>query len=1056
MAAGGPWSVKGIDPRARETALEAARREGKTLGEWLNAIILEGDDEPPGFAGARPDPYAYEARGGGGGGDDDLPSKLRALSERLEAVEQRSTMAITGIDQSMKGVIARLEKAEADAGETRDTHDTLAERLQALESDERPEQSVRAVKGLEDAVATVAGHVHERDKRAHGRFGEVEDRLSALGDKLEKAAEDLGRRIDSASDHAAMQARRETESLRQAFETHKDDAETALTGLKDAVERINERLGSAERLTDNAVRALEASFANLDDRLRDAEESIQANSEAGVGERLERRFESLSEELKSAIADSRQSMADELQKAASAPRLDRLEQTLARSEKRHADTLAKLGRQIELLGDSVERRVESAERRLRSETSQERGLETRLRELETNSAGAARRIGDELLKVSERLTERIEASEARNAEAVSALADRLDRRLQEDEAAGGRDGGEDGLESRLKASEERTQAMIREAIAGVGAKLDAVRDENEEALSPVQSALASLARRLDAIESGDAPTADGPAPKTPEPGPLKPAESALDDDPEPEEDAYYVDAPETGAARANPFSGVGEAGPDDDAVEADAFGADSPFDPTSDLMFVDEPYGSRETAEPAAPSRPAPLGATADPNFLRSARSVMQKRGDAGESRDRGSPILGGREDNQGGGFGRAVLIGAGALATLALIGAAAMLVLNGGEPDAGPRLAAPDGATVGDLLAETDAGAAGTETPAPAETPAEPPVEEAAAEAEDAAAATAESALEEPADAPAEAPADAEAAQPAPTPQPDAPEEAPVETPVAEAAPQPDAATAGDPVSAAAAALAPPDLFQLGLAYLQSGETAAGARIVRAAADAGYPPAQYRLGKLYETGLGVAEDPLQARQWTERAANAGNRKAMHNLGVMYAEGRGAPQDMNAAAQWFERAALAGSPDSQFNLAVLYEQGRGRPRSLPDALAWYSIAARSGDQEAASRADALAGELPEEAVAEARQAASGFAPRPLDSAANAPAEDGDAALAGPAAVARAQAVLAQLGYDAGPPDGAIGPRTRAAIIRYQRDNGLAQTGEVSPRLLERLEVSRAR
>ncbi len=33
-----PWSVKGVDADARETAKEAARRAGMTLGEWLNAI----------------------------------------------------------------------------------------------------------------------------------------------------------------------------------------------------------------------------------------------------------------------------------------------------------------------------------------------------------------------------------------------------------------------------------------------------------------------------------------------------------------------------------------------------------------------------------------------------------------------------------------------------------------------------------------------------------------------------------------------------------------------------------------------------------------------------------------------------------------------------------------------------------------------------------------------------------------------------------------------------------------------------------------------------------
>lgn len=44
MSAGAPWSVKGIDPKAREVAKDLARRSGMTLGEWLNSMIMEDED----------------------------------------------------------------------------------------------------------------------------------------------------------------------------------------------------------------------------------------------------------------------------------------------------------------------------------------------------------------------------------------------------------------------------------------------------------------------------------------------------------------------------------------------------------------------------------------------------------------------------------------------------------------------------------------------------------------------------------------------------------------------------------------------------------------------------------------------------------------------------------------------------------------------------------------------------------------------------------------------------------------------------------------------------
>ena len=34
-----PWSVKGVEPEAREAAKIAARRAGLTIGAWLNQMI---------------------------------------------------------------------------------------------------------------------------------------------------------------------------------------------------------------------------------------------------------------------------------------------------------------------------------------------------------------------------------------------------------------------------------------------------------------------------------------------------------------------------------------------------------------------------------------------------------------------------------------------------------------------------------------------------------------------------------------------------------------------------------------------------------------------------------------------------------------------------------------------------------------------------------------------------------------------------------------------------------------------------------------------------------
>jgi peptidoglycan hydrolase-like protein with peptidoglycan-binding domain len=53
----------------------------------------------------------------------------------------------------------------------------------------------------------------------------------------------------------------------------------------------------------------------------------------------------------------------------------------------------------------------------------------------------------------------------------------------------------------------------------------------------------------------------------------------------------------------------------------------------------------------------------------------------------------------------------------------------------------------------------------------------------------------------------------------------------------------------------------------------------------------------------------------------------------------------------------------------------------------------------------------------------------------------------------AQVALQQLGYQPGPADGAYGPKTRKAIKRFQRDHGLAITGDLTPATVARIKKS---
>jgi len=182
----GPWSVKGIDARAREAARERARQEGMTLGEYLNSLILSAP-KPRAQAGA---------------------SSLNKLVSRIEAAEARSTLAITGIDQSVVGLLKRIEDAETEhiamarhvdgvMDDIRSTYDALRDKVRRMEEDDSAEQNLEALKALENALGKLASHVYEESAlaqneteaikgRVESGFVDVNDRLETMDTKVEK------------------------------------------------------------------------------------------------------------------------------------------------------------------------------------------------------------------------------------------------------------------------------------------------------------------------------------------------------------------------------------------------------------------------------------------------------------------------------------------------------------------------------------------------------------------------------------------------------------------------------------------------------------------------------------------------------------------------------------------------------------------------------------------------------------------------------------------------------------------------------------------------------
>ena len=89
----------------------------------------------------------------------------------------------------------------------------------------------------------------------------------------------------------------------------------------------------------------------------------------------------------------------------------------------------------------------------------------------------------------------------------------------------------------------------------------------------------------------------------------------------------------------------------------------------------------------------------------------------------------------------------------------------------------------------------------------------------------------------------------------------------------------------------------------------------LKAAADLGHKKAQYRLGRAFDKGNGVAEDNTRAFQWYMKAAKQNYHKALYQVGRCYKKGKGVAEDQQKALSYFTKAANQDNADAELALA---------------------------------------------------------------------------------------------------------------------------------------------
>ena len=142
-------------------------------------------------------------------------------------------------------------------------------------------------------------------------------------------------------------------------------------------------------------------------------------------------------------------------------------------------------------------------------------------------------------------------------------------------------------------------------------------------------------------------------------------------------------------------------------------------------------------------------------------------------------------------------------------------------------------------------------------------------------------------------------------------------------------------------------NLMATGHNYLKNGQYEEALKCFRKAANQNSPYGYYRVGYMYEKGLGVKKDPEKALEWYKKGAAQGFCIAESQLAGLYERGDdGVPQDFTKARQWYLRAIEHGCNYDMFKLGQMYEYGRGVERNKDIAYDWYLNAANKGIDDA--------------------------------------------------------------------------------------------------------------
>ncbi len=947
MKSNAPWSVKGIERDARETAKEAARREGMTVGEWLNQMIYSQAEGGEGAALADSEVEGLKLR--------DIVTAIEHLRNRVVDAESKQSAALSELTRSMGGFVERVQRLER-VKPVDGSYQDIAQRVESLERAGGDRHRIDALKALEKAVAQVAIQFNNAQRTTLTRLDSAEAQLQEFAARIDNVGDSGSSdpaEIGSLKTAIEGLAERVAKAERIAEEAASLRGEAAESSDPEFIERTGARLrvlGDEIKRGGDQIRTLEGTITKLSGQIEAAEkrsaDGVQKVAEtiAEVRSQLLKEDGGGTEEVEALLAGVKRETEE---------RLEGLQSSLEEMNARF-DALASA---------AAEAPAPAAEPAATVETAEDDDLAAEIEDaLSSTPASAPARsaaarapapniITAEPGDVAEEIEDAVAAIEA-EAEAETdsdpfAFSDEIDAESEDDSAD----------DFSFQIDDEAGAADEEDADDDITVSAE---DDNESA-KDARSLLAEVRNAL----SGDG-VAEKAAPQDDEDDDI----SALFADDEDNDDSDEDDdrqAPNT-ASLAPAATDVS------DDVEADA---EEDEKPKEDMVQAAR-RRAREAAErnAAMENRPRRGQLTAKQRAILAARARQKRAAEEDDTAQElaapamaipgDAPTIDRDEDEDESPQGRFGKIAAALSSARARIGRKK----DSDEDDVEEAPAATDERIKFDdesVQRNGDRAALDTLQSTASARPLTIALAVAIILAIAALAYLVKDFVFKP---------DADATRSA------AQTERPTIEPVAEG--ETTLTSVPD-----APAIDPQSLYlesMNSLAAAQTEDEALGAvRQLQDAAALGFPPAQLQLGELYKTGQGVEQDLGQARVWFRRAANGGNVLAMHRIGVMTARGDGGAADPQEAIAWFEQAANFGLVDSQYNLGAIFHPSDDAASSVQDAgkaYYWYSLAARNGDDQAQPLAAGVAVALSPEQRADLDARVSAWTAKPADQVAN--------------------------------------------------------------------------